>query len=507
MTISQNIQDQGIKKLLFRRQFILGESPSKLSNNWINYKVGGKYFLSYHPDLEFVQVNNHHIELTLLGFILNPYEPKVNNLDILQNILSEVRGPLDVPQHTTSFGGRWILFISSGTDTYAISDPCGLRSIFYGIIQGNKLWCGSTPTVLSKELNVGISENIKESFLNSSYVKEDGEYWWPGDRTAFENIFRVLPNHILCLNTRTINRFWPISARKNVPVKVAVEQASFLLKGLLNAASFRYNLAITITGGIDSRTIFAASKNIADKVYYHSMLIYNLVKESSDISIPSTLLSKLGYEHHILDCSKTDSDELFHYIYEQSAGPSHLSWEKMAYGLHQYYPQSHVCVKGNISEVARCFYHNYHHPKNVSTNYLAKKVGMQNNAFAANAFETWLNEVKNVSLQMDYKILDIFYWEQRCGSWQATNQAEWDVVQEVFTPFNCRLLLEILLGVDEHYRKPPQYKLYRNIIASLWSQALSEPINPQPIKKTLFKYFKYYAMRFGLIQIIRKFNH
>ena len=502
----QNEQSININNVLFKRQFILGESLPTLSRNWINQKVGNHYFLSYHPDLEFAQVRNNYIELTLLGFILDPYQPEASNVDILNKILSKDHLTIDIPQHTISFGGRWILFVTSESDTFAISDPCGLRSIFYGVTKQNNLWCGSSPTILSKELNVEVSDDIKKSFLNSSYVKGEGEYWWPGNTTAFENIFRVLPNHSLYLRTRATKRFWPMSMKRKVSLKDAVDQASFLLKGLLNAASSRYNLAITMTAGIDSRTIFAASKNVAEKAYYHSMLIYNLSENSKDVSIPSRLLSKLGYQHHVLDCAKAEPDKLFHFVYEQSNGPSHIAWEKMAYGLHRHYPQNYICVKGNISEIARCEYHKYYHPTNISPKYLAGVVGMQDNSFATNAFEIWLNDIETLSKRTGYKILDLFYWEQRCGSWQATNQAEWDIVQEVFTPFNCRLLLEILLGVDEYQRKPPRFRLHKEIIKSLWPEALFEPINPQSINLELFKYLKYYAMRLGLIQLLRKIN-
>jgi acetyltransferase-like isoleucine patch superfamily enzyme len=57
-------------------------------------------------------------------------------------------------------------------------------------------------------------------------------------------------------------------------------------------------------------------------------------------------------------------------------------------------------------------------------------------------------------------------------------QLEWDIVQEVFCPFNCRSLLIDLLSTDRIYRDHDEPKVYREIITRLWPEVLSEPINP-----------------------------
>ena len=73
------------------------------------------------------------------------------------------------------------------------------------------------------------------------------------------------------------------------------------------------------------------------------------------------------------------------------------------------------------------------------------------------------------------------------GSWQAMSQLEFDIVQEEYTPFNCRKLLGILLSAEMKYRQPPGYKLFRQIIFNLWPDLLKESINPK-----LFKTADYY---------------
>ena len=75
-------------------------------------------------------------------------------------------------------------------------------------------------------------------------------------------------------------------------------------------------------------------------------------------------------------------------------------------------------------------------------------------------------------------ILDLFYWEHWAGNFAAMSQAEWDIVQEVFTPYNCRRLLTNMLSVDERLRDHDETVFYRELINELWPEVLSEPINP-----------------------------
>jgi hypothetical protein len=82
-------------------------------------------------------------------------------------------------------------------------------------------------------------------------------------------------------------------------------------------------------------------------------------------------------------------------------------------------------------------------------------------------------------------LLDLFYWEQRVGSWASAALVELDLVQETFTPFNHRELLAMLLGVDHRLRASPRNRLHRSLIAHMWPEALSVPINPVPFPQHL----------------------
>lgn len=102
---------------------------------------------------------------------------------------------------------------------------------------------------------------------------------------------------------------------------------------------------------------------------------------------------------------------------------------------------------------------------------------MGHEPFAVHHFEKWLADVE---VRHGVKLLDLFEWEQGHGNWLAMTQLEFDIAwREIITPYNCREVLTTLLGVDERYRRTPDYLLFRRVIEKLWPDVLREPINPQ----------------------------
>jgi hypothetical protein len=67
-------------------------------------------------------------------------------------------------------------------------------------------------------------------------------------------------------------------------------------------------------------------------------------------------------------------------------------------------------------------------------------------------------------------------------SWQAQSQLEWDIAQEVFTPFSNRRLLEALLGVPANEIGHEGTALLREIMAVTEPGLLEVPFNPRTFR-------------------------
>ncbi len=270
----------------------------------------------------------------------------------------------------------------------------------------------------------------------------------------------------------------------------------------MESASNRFDLVVSITSGWDSRLVFASSKDIINKIHsFQTTREMDWPDNHSDIKIPSVLLSKLGLKHIITKSSYVMDDE-FIKIFNKSVILAHNVYVYDAKADLDYYDRGKVAVVGSLSEIGRCFYRfSKSEKQQVTSQRLSQFAQMGKNPFAVNAFEKWLVELSDKAY--NFNLLDLFYWEQRCGNWLAMTQLEFGMVwKEIVTPFNCRKLLIDMLSIDENYRMPPEYKLHKELILKLWPDVLCEPINPHMKKKpkdSIKSYIKHRLKNFRLL--------
>ncbi len=473
-----------IKKLLFRRQFILGPKFIENLPYWKRIKIRDEILISIHPDLDVHQIVYEDSSLTLLGFMLDPVEPSANNIDILKSLIGKLLASKDLNsffKNTYTLGGRWVLIIDDGNEIRLLNDTTGYRQVFYTDLSiCEQLWCASQPGIIAEILNLDMDKDALE-FLDLDKYKHWGnkEYVFPGESSLYKEIKHLLPNHYLNLRTGSCCRFWPDRNLDEMPLDECIQKSARILKGLMRSALNRFDLALSITAGRDTRLILAVSREISDRLYYFTHMHWSLSESSADIKIPARLLSRLGLRHNIIKCPQKINAELKR-LYKRNVTAAHQVYEGIFQGMYNSYPENRVCVKGNAIPIVKCHFHQSSNNGNANSSTLARLLKVEGCSFAMHDFEKWLSDARDI---YNVNILDLFSWEIKDGNWQAMAQLEFDIIHEVFVPFNCRRLLIDMLSVDREYRKPPDYKLHTELITLLWPELLMEPINPKPKKR------------------------
>ncbi len=470
-------------KLLFRRQFILGPHFIEKFPSWKRVKIRNTLCLTIHPDLNVCQVASENKSLTLLGYILDPNNPHASDSDIINSLLQEVCNCSSLDSFfecTYILGGRWILIVDNGQEIRLFHDACGYRQVYYTDTSFSRaIWCASQTGIIAETLNLEMDGEAQEFIKVVKAI--DTEYWWSGDTSPYKEIKHLLPNHYLNLGTGLSQRYWPDRNLEGLSLEESVEKNAAILKGLVKSAHKRFDLALTLTAGRDSRLILAASKEICNDIFYCTLMYWNLHEDSADIKIPSRLLSGLRLKHTVIKCPTFMEDE-FEKIYKRNVITAHDVYGTIAQGLYDYYPQERICMKGNAIPIVKSDY-GYRlsetDRKNITVQILTKLIKKEGNIFVTKALENWLSGARKV---YNIDILDLFWWEEREGNWQAMSQTELDIVQEVFVPFNCRTLLTNMLSVNEKHRRPPAYKMHKMLITYLWPELLGKPINPHKRK-------------------------
>jgi hypothetical protein len=226
----------------------------------------------------------------------------------------------------------------------------------------------------------------------------------------------------------------------------------------------------------------AAARLIKQQLSYCTLKIEaaNLSVNHPDLTIPAALLNRLGLKHNIIESPK-NVDEQFSNIFKQNVTLAHEIWSLDAQAIFYFYRLRKVVISGSVSEIARNFYVLPRYvEKKITAEKLASLAGMGSHPFAVRCSDGWLGKLGKT---YNLRTLDLFYWEQRVGNWVAMCQKEFDIAwQEIFSPFDCRLLLMTMLSVKNKYRRAPKFPLYKEIMLALWPEVLKDPINPHKMQ-------------------------
>jgi hypothetical protein len=368
------------------------------------------------------------------------------------------------------------LHVESPGFSILLHDPCGLRRVFFSERSCPVRFCASEAITAAKLFGLEKNPAAVKGFEQTDFVRKGAEYWWPGDSTQFQGVRSLLPNHYLDLRTREVARFGLNDPIGELSVADAAESGASHLSNLMRGAAVRFDLALALTAGWDSRTILAACRSVSVAPHCYTLRFGKIDDRSQDIAVPKQILANLKWDYQVIDCNSQPTPA-FVSPYKANTDPAHDEACQLAFALWKKFPKQKVTLSGHCSEIARNFYRLPN--SEISPNELAMLTGMDPTDFVLEQFARWIEGARKACESSGISLFDLFYWEQRAGRWAANGQSQWDLVHERFTPFNYRPLLLTLLSTPAKYRKAPSYKLYRRMIRILSPSLLSYPINPE----------------------------
>jgi len=466
------------ERLLYRRQFILGPRFVDVLPSWQKIPISESLCLTAHPDLHVCRAAENDKSVTVLGDLLDPNSPETDNAAIVGTLLDRLREAASLDEfytQTDALGGRWILIVADGRDARFYLDAGGMRHACYaveGSADNPKVWCATQPGLLTKAIDLTPDQEAIE-YIEAAKAHHT-EYWWPTDRTRYREIRRVLPNHYVSLADGSSHRYWPVDPCGRMSLEECVVKCSRVLQGMMRAAHHRFDLLLSVTAGLDSRVLLAASREICNELHYFTLLDPRFSWYSPDIRIAARLLDAAGLEHEIDKCGSS-ADAEFAELYRLSVTDAHEAWIPRTQTMLHRVPER-VSVDGTCSEMARCFFGPpSEHPQLLTARDVWTLTDLAPREFALAEIDRWLSTLGDTR---GYDPLDLFYWEHRNGYWVASSYMECDIARDVTLPYNCRSLLEDMLSVNSEFRTLPQSILHTALVNHMWPLLLTEPVNP-----------------------------
>jgi hypothetical protein len=473
--------------LLFRRQFIMGPQRIVPFSNWRTEVLPGGYYVSAHPDLKIIKINNFENCIVLLGYIIDPFSPDSTDEELLEEVAKKCVTIKELTCKFDCLAGRYICIAYLQGKYYLFNDTLGFRQVYY-YESVKKIWCASQPSLLAEWFGFKCNEETESDLFGLKLFRDGGEYWYPGNITLFKEITHLIPNHYLDFCEGCQIRFWPDGLQKKVLFEEGVEKCAVLLRQLLESAGERFELDVAVTSGLDSRMLLAASRSISSKIKYFTHTHQTLGVSGADVVVPSDMLKRLGLQHTVVFHSD-NIDPDFERVFRRNVTTARISKGINAFAVHRHFSETgkeNVIVHGVTGEITRNF---YTLPPVVSLNaeVLGVLTGMSSSKTAIKQFDLWLKDVQGVTSKNGIQTLDLFHWEQRIANWAAMSYSEYDIAYESFSPFSCRTLLSTMLSVEYKYRIAPHFTLQKAIIGKIWPELLGYEINPPAKGSSVFR--------------------
>jgi len=482
---------------LYKRQYVLSTRKVNLFEKSSVTKVCDTHILTTEASLTVTKMSDGTQNLILLGFLLDPNNPKYGNEKIVSELLSKSNNFSDITLNTHSLGGKWILFYYSEAEGLNIvNDIVGSRQVYFTQFD-NETWAASQPHVLAQLCDKPLSKNPDiEGYIASEQFKFT-ERAWIGDESRYEDVYHLLPNKYLNCSSGEVIRFWPINRIKKQTLGEVVPIVSNNLQGIISSANNRFKLLLAVSAGWDSRVLLAASKRVINDCYCFIQKFDGMTSSHSDIDIPSKLSKELKFDFNVRE-AKNYSTEFESALLTSVDIPQSENKRVLYYDFFSEFKEE-VNVSGVVGELCRS---RYGDKRKASAQQLSAIFGRDDSVYAIKMAQKWLDEFKaNNVEQTGVNIWDLFYWEQFIGNWGVAGQASSDLAIEEFFPFNCRNIIELSYGLDDlAYEDSP---LFIALINHMWPEALSEPVNPKSKLEKCITLAKKLLRKIGVFNKIR----
>lgn len=413
----------------------------------------GDYNLYIGDSCECAIYENNDKKVCVLGVAVDVASPEKTVDEMCEELLSTTAIDTIGPQSTSNWCGRWVVVLCISDRLFCWHDACGLKQVFYE---------ENFDTLASQARYIANAKGYRSDDGALAYLKcakeADKEYALPVDATLYAEVKRLLPNHFIDMNHRSIERSNLRADRKDVPANAECARA---LRNAMSAARRRKPLAVTLTAGWDSRLVLASCCDLNGDFDVVTLKYDWMPDDNEDIVVAGELCKKLELPHTILSCHKVD--EAFMKRYVEHSENAHDYWMQMAQAIENNGYADRLWVKGSCNEILRVASGNLYNWQ-VDAKILCKLFLLPQNDYSLNAINNWLLSARPYCKTNGLKLLDLFYWEHRMGSWLAECANEADVVGEMFTPFNSRRYILSGFAAKANDRKPPQHTLFYDIM-------------------------------------------
>ena len=369
-----------------------------------------------------------------------------------------------------AWAGRFLLIFESRGKVRILTDACAMRSAYYSFSRGFVI--ASHVRLAAKAVGAGPSELMRQAHKDPRWQFGEGRF--PGHATPFEEVWVLTPNTLIEVAEERVRRFFPREPLAEISAEDAAEAVAPILRRTVSEICAHNSVAVSLTGGLDSRVTLAAARERASEVEFFTYVHPRQEQHRADGALAREMAGALGLRHRLLDLGgeKGPAWEAFKRALTRSVHTKHLPDAAFAY--YKAFAGTDVHLRSNLGEIGRRYYrkHRVIVNKNMSARTMAdifKPKPMSDNPSVLALFRRYYETVEFRGIR-NYDPYDMLYWEHRMSSWHTPIVLQADSAFETLIVFNNRRVLVPLLGVPLPDRRTS--KAFKRTIELLWPELL-----------------------------------
>lgn len=433
ITIGQNVNMRG--------QFFITEDFGEIENFERVLLRNGFAFYSNNVNY----VHNEYVDILLVGYAWQTINDQPSPAEMVKNISTEEE-KYNILKSEPDWFGRYVLII----DGTIYTDAAALMSVYY-----SKLYISSSAAFIG-----ATKEGIKQFYSEPGRIMN----WMPGPMTHYEGVYRLLPSQKLSVYTRKVSKreFYKNEKKEE---KIAIEEiVSRCQTGIKNMAQTFSNshIAIPLTGGYDSRSVFALSKSAG--IEFSAFTLEHERMQTGDINIPSRLCETEGVQY---DYVKRDEKKFRRELQEEyMSAISGMIHDEDAnfYAYQQWNPLTEkygemVLIRGSVWGIATDVYDRVFENDAPSFDFY-DWFGIKKDSIEYESLQRYFKWVKKTPVD-GLPLNNRFFWEQRQAAWLSVIESGFDLLQNIksFHIANCRNTISLLMTLPEEKRLLKTYHI------------------------------------------------
>lgn len=458
--------------------------------NWSLFSVG-KFNIYVHDAAKAYLYTEGEKTAFLIGHAYNPYTKEIDEQVIVQKLFTAFQAERH-SEYMDELTGVFAAGMIDGETICVELDCSGMQYGCYGKI-GDNIYVASHMRLIGDICDLRPTDYINRLIHYRWYRYMMGNYL-PGEITCYEEVKRIIPNTTLKYDGHEfkVERFYP--NRELAMCSTAAQydnvicEAAEVLKNSMELIPQKWERpSISLTGGIDSNTTFAAANGNYEK--YESFSYISMFRESVDAEAARTISDHFGVKHNIYKVPERNEEikdfDLLKLIFIHNDGEigdfADSDTRKKALLLHE-----NVCdveVKSWVSETIRAYAYKYFGRKKMPQNLTPRNYTSLYKIFALNRrlvletdryFAEYLENTDLKSHLFNYDESDFFVWEMMHGGKCGLNIGVMKLAHDVTIPYNNRKLIDLLLRVPLEKRISDQHHLdlKKKMNEELWNMGI-----------------------------------